>query len=650
MKSRSRFFGAAAVALSVCCMSLAATAAPAVRTIQSSGRATFNPVGQGVDGVQDPELAPTLANAPALQDGPRAAADSGAGAVESFLGAARARKVNRSIARAFGLGELVAGETVAEGYAYVQRSFDGLSMRDSRLADGGNAFSVEPPDQGLCVGNGFVVESVNDAIRVFDRDGRPLTGVTSLNRFYGYPPAVWRGARRVFGPSLTDPSCYYDPSVRRFFHVVLTIETDPATGKETGTNHLDLAVSSSADPRDSWTIYRIAVQNDGTEGTPVHAHCPCLGDYPHIGADEYGVYLTTNEFPFSCGFNSAQIYALAKRALVGGTLNVTLVQIDTIDHLLEGNPGFTLWPAVSPSADFAHGNRGSEFLVSSLAVFADSGTDDRLRVWAIGNTQSLDESAPDLTLIDTTVQVRSYGVPPPSKQRSGPTPLADCLNDTNLTTPFGVGCWNVFFSQKPKMANAPEAIDSNDSRVQQVVFAGGTLYTALDTAVGVGGGTQAGIAYYALRPYAFFGSLIATMMYEGKVALAGNNVSYPAITALPDGTGVIAFTLVGLDHFPSAAYVSLRPGGHRGPVRVVAEGRGPDDGFSGYAPFGGAGVGRWGDYGAAVADGTDLWLASEYIGGACSFAQYATFGAFGSCGGTRVSLGNWFTRISRIVP
>jgi hypothetical protein len=70
--------------------------------------------------------------------------------------------------------------------------------------------------------------------------------------------------------------------------------------------NVDIAVSDSGDPTGSWTVFRLPVQNDGTEGTPNH-HCffihngvpvfdPCLGDYPHIGADANGIYLTTNEF------------------------------------------------------------------------------------------------------------------------------------------------------------------------------------------------------------------------------------------------------------------------------------------------------------------------------------------------------------------
>lgn len=53
---------------------------------------------------------------------------------------------------------------------------------------------------------------------------------------------------------------------------------------------------------------------------------------------------------------------------------------------------------------------------------------------------------------------------------------------------------------------------------------------------------------------------------------------------------------------------------------------------------------RWGDYGAAAADGTNIWLASEYVGQTCPLAQCT---ADFACGGTRAQLGNWGTRISQ---
>ncbi len=72
-------------------------------------------------------------------------------------------------------------------------SFNGLNHRDQRLANGGNnQCSLEPPDQGLCVGNGYVVEAVNSVIRVWNTSGSALTGVQDLNTFFGYPAAIDR--------------------------------------------------------------------------------------------------------------------------------------------------------------------------------------------------------------------------------------------------------------------------------------------------------------------------------------------------------------------------------------------------------------------------------------------------------------------------
>jgi hypothetical protein len=53
-------------------------------------------------------------------------------------------------------------------------NFQGLNFHDQRFANGGNQFSVEPPDQGLCAGNGFVVETVNDVLQVYDTAGNAL--------------------------------------------------------------------------------------------------------------------------------------------------------------------------------------------------------------------------------------------------------------------------------------------------------------------------------------------------------------------------------------------------------------------------------------------------------------------------------------------
>lgn len=553
---------------------------------------------------------------------------------------------HRTIRKSEGHGENDDGRRIENGGAGVVLGFDGLTLRNQRLANGGNQFTVEPPDQGLCVGNGFVLESVNDVLRVWDTNGNALTGVIDLNTFYRYPAAINR-TTRAFGPSITDPSCVYDAATQRWFHVVLTLDRKGTTSALSGKNHLDIAVSDSADPRGSWTIYKLPVQNDGTDGTPNH-FCtggPCLGDYPHIAVNRDGLYITTNEFAlFGSGFFGAQVYAISKRALVNHSANVPVVLINTGDPSIPFN-GFTLWPAQAPAggddASDDDGN-GTEYFMSSLAVFEDNGTSNQILIWSLSNTRSLNGTTPNLSLDAKFVDTLTYGVPPRSDQKAGDFPFGQCLSDTTTATPFGVGCWRNFFTAGGPFPNVEKKIDSNDSRMQQVYYSQGKLWGALDTAVTVGGENRAGIAWFVVNPKS------GKVKNQGVIAVAGNNVTRPAVAATEDGRGIVAFTLTGKDHYPSAAYATLSANYGAGNVQIVAEGVGPADGFTGYNPtalFGRRS--RWGDYGAAATDGNNIWIASEYIGQSCTLAQYVS-GAF-SCGGTRVSQGNWYTRVTKLI-
>lgn len=564
--------------------------------------------------------------------------------------------VNRSVASAQGPGVSASSGRKAKSNPEVLLSLTGLNLHDQRFANRGNQFTVEPPDQGLCAGNGFVIESVNDVLRIFDSGGDALTGPIDLNTFYGYAPAIDRAASPVtFGPSITDPSCYFDPDTHRWFHLVLTLDrASPTTQTLSGTNHLDIAVSTSADPTKSWVVYHVPVQNDGTQGTPDHncqarvgtqlVHGPCLGDYPHIGADANGIYVTTNEFNLNApGFRGSQIYAFSKKALATNAQTVNAQLFDTTDPALtlENAPGFTVWPAVSPAAhDHDDGDDegeddggGTEFLLSSVAVFSDTGTDNRLRVWSVTNTQSLN-SKPALTLETRVVTVVPYSVPGSSAQKAGSVPLLTCIADPACAPQVGSAV---------NTTNVETQLPSNDSRMQQVVYANGKLWGALDTGLSINGSSQNGIAYFVINPHSLH------VFQQGYVGLANNNVNYPALAVTSSGRGVMGFTLVGADHFPSAAYVSIDAKVGAGDIHVAAEGAGPQDGFSGYVPLGGTPRPRprWGDYGAAATDGTNIWLASEFIGQTCTYPEFLAQ-PLGQCGGTRAALGNWATRITKL--
>lgn len=612
-----------------------------VRQITSAGTTSITSAPLGKDGVQAPEVNSAVAglgNAPVHQNKFGDVDRSGSQHPSNVSPSAQAATATTS-----GTG--------------LQTSFDGINHRLQRLANGGNQFSLEPPDQGLCVGNGFILETVNDALNVYDTNGNSLKGVTALNSFYNYPPSINR-TTGVFGPELTDPSCYFDEPTQRWFHVVLTLGLDPKTGNFTGQNQLDIAVSQTSSPLGAFTLYHINTIDDGKQGTPNHM-CqgakrtgPCLGDYPHIGADANGFYITTNEYGFfapGLGFHAAQIYAISKQALAANAASVKVVQIDTIGLVgspgagLPGNPGFTVWPATSPDTQYATNLNGTEYFMSSDAApeANGNGASRDLVVWTLANTASLNTASPALLLSNVILTVNPYSIPAKAVQKKGSTPLILCLN-----TP---SCATLILGGADPFTEAQGPLDSNDTRMQQVTYAAGTLWGALDTSLTVNNVNEAGIEWFAVNPVA------PKVLNQGYLGGNNANLIYPAIGMTASGKGVMAFTLVGPTNFPSAAYAAIDANNGTGPIQIAAAGLGPQDGFSETKIFSPTGNGvprpRWGDYGAAVPVGNTVWIASEYIGQTCTFKQYTTntpASPLFSCNMTRTSLANWDTRISLI--
>jgi len=617
--------------------------------------------------------------------------DSGAGPA-AYSGSI----VDRSLSRGVGNGVSVSSGQKAKSDPQFNFGFQGLNHYQQRYSRGGNQFSVEPPDQGMCVGNGFVVEAVNDVFNVYNTSGqsmlpdntatnivgahpRNVNHAIDLNSFYGYAPAINRstGVRAQF---VTDPSCLYDAATQRFFVIVLTLETHP-NGAFTHVNHLDLAVSQTSDPTGHWTIYHVDVTNDGTNTGGVNPG-PYLGDYPHIGADANGVYVTTNAYPWCCnGFSGAQIYAFSKAQLAAGA-SVTMVHIDTsgmVNVPSEAGatqPGFTLWPSQSPgTSSFETSAGGTEYFLSSNAADeathpvtggAGAHTSSQLVVWALQNTGSLNSASPSLSLSNKVLSVGQYAIPPAQQQPGSGTapgvaaPQGHCINNTTTLTIAGLGCWRLLVG-----APGSEVIsrpDSNDTRMQQVTFANGKLWGALDTALNPDGGAQrAGVEWFIVNPNA------GKLFMQGYLGASGHDFTYPAIGVTASGRGVMAFTDTGDATNPSAGYASIDAIVGVGPWNDVPGGSGaaPDDGFTSYkSQVGNPPRTRWGDYGAAAVDGNSIWIASEYIGQACNYTDWG--GPFfvggtgdnllGTCGGTshgpgaRTALGNWSTFISKFTP
>ncbi len=287
--------------------------------------------------------------------------------------------------------------------------------------------------------------------------------------------------------------------------------------------------------------------DDGSGRTlPKNPGCPCFGDQPLLGADKYGIYITTNEFSIlGPEFNGAQIYAIDKQALVAGTLKYQAIQGAPIP-LAEG-PAYSLQPAASPTTgSWNTANNGTEYLLSALDFNAT--TDNRIATWALTNTQSLD-TKPAVTLTAPAIlSSETYGQPPNAEQKKGPIPLGKSVGD-------------------------PEAlVATNDDRMNQVVYANGQLWSGVNTVIRTSNGAstqtdRSGIAYFIVTPSTPTATTVAgTITKQGYVALGNNdNVLYPSIGVNAAGKGVMTFSISGI--------TTSRPPRTRRSTRRTVQGR-----------------------------------------------------------------------------
>jgi hypothetical protein len=484
----------------------------------------------------------------------------------------------------------------------VPRGWEGLDIRDTVFSQGGE---LEPPDQGLCggtfQGTTFLWEEVNLALALFDTQQNQYTPpALGINALYGVGPA-FDPATGEFGPFLGDPKCYFDTDTGRWFHSILEADVDPATGGLTGGANTLLAVSTSRDPLGPYNVYAIDAS---------HADCNlCIGDQPLIGADANGFYVSTAEYDLdppegSPGFFGAQIYAIDKRALAAGSDDPTVVHFETGTQFTG-----TVQPATTPSGRFETAQGGTEYFMSAqdceppdCHVDEDS-LENTIHVWAMTHTQTL-RTTPNLRLFDRTVDSEVYGQPIPQRQKPGPHPLGESHG-----------------------APVP-TVESNDARMNQVVFAGGRLWGGVNTIANPG--PRGGIAWFSVAPRVSSSGVHATIKAQGYVAGRDRTsfVSFPSIGVNDAGRGVIAYSLMGDRFYPSAAQTGIRRSGLTTGVQITRNGFKPEDGFTCYEAEGFGPNCRWGDYSASFAlPSGDIWSATEFIGdnARTQFANWSTF-------------------------
>ena len=529
------------------------------------------------------------------------------------------------------------------------RSIKGLNAYDLLVTHG---FAVEPPDQGLCANNHYVVEMTNLNIKVFDSRLNAVSGPIVLESFFQQPslPFLIQG----------DPRCVWDAGLGRWFLSQLAVDL------VNGTSVFQVAASTSSDPLGSYNLYTI----DNTDNSNPGCADGCLGDQPTMGVDANALFIDTNEFGiFNNEFNGAVIYTIDKHALAEGASTANLVadfvgltvptpEWNSTTNCLGPREGLYCWgtirPAVSPVQDTRFG--GTEYFLSALD-FANV-RDNRIAVWAMTGTSTISSSSPNLHLFHKVMESQQYVFPRQFvAQKDGPIPLGQ---SGRYSCDVPASCAAIGGTKTPQ----PEGgIQPNDDQFVSATFAGGLVWGALTTALG--DSARTGAAYFAVRPRLTSSGLGGSSIELQNYLIApGNSVLYPSVAVTAGGHGLINFTLTGKHYFPSSGYALLDREG-AGKVKIAALGQSPQDGFSEYEcrnaqpgglceQFGVPYRPRWGDYSAAVAVGNTFVFSSEYIQYPnCSLAQFTQGNVDNTaldhtCGGTRQRAANWGTSVNTL--
>jgi hypothetical protein len=575
----------------------------------------------------------------------------------------------------------------------------GLNAVDSATHTSNEFSDVEPPDQGLCAGNGSVVETNNiGEILVFNSALQRTSAPISMDSIMGLTSRAWSSGG--------DPSCEYDPSNggHWFYTEIVSASPESTGGAFTGCFaaaangcYEGIAVSQSSNPLGPYWVYYLNANYDPKEpGYPY-----LLNDFAKIGVTRDAFMLFYDEFPLNTGsapgmgggfFNGAQEFAFDKNALEHGR-KVTLSNggpntnfnvarenmglLATPDGTCAGTAGIDCWVAVIPaqpadSGQFDNHYSGSGFMMDVLDFNSFAGVpsagDNRMAVWYWTGLHNLDTGGcGGCSAVKFGGQLftgtNPYDDPETpngfiAPQKTGPIPLGNECGAAGLST------------GNPPPASCPEGgLNTNGDFMFQASQAQGQVWGATPTEINQqwnsGTETHAGALYFVVNTGSFDKTHQFTLTDQGYVTAAHEDMLFPAMVA--EGTGgnggtIMSFTLSGnggptsADNggfYPSSAYgrLTATSSGLTGPINIADLGKSPQDGFSEYQGYPGPTRPRWGDYGAGIfMPGTNrLYFSSEYIQYPNCMPPAFTL-TIGTCGGTRDGQANWGTSVNYVVP
>ena len=373
--------------------------------------------------------------------------------------------------------------------------------------------------------------------------------------------SFWAG---MPGPWAGSNPSTFDPKVLYDPYNKRWMFTVTADGDEP-TSAVLVAVSQTSDPTGVWNRYKVDVDSTGA----------AWADYPSLGFNKNWIVVTVNMFGVTpaSGFKRSHIYAFNKAKLYAGAATGFV-------KLFQDANGFTQAPAIT-----------YDNAVNSLYLVEDWNGTSQLRISSLGGTAA----APTYSA--------THFFP------NSPAPW-------NFNPPNG----DDFAPQ----LGSTRKIQTNDSRIQNVVYRGGSLW-CVHTVFLPGSPstpTRSSIQWWELTPTS------AVVKQRGRIddATGAKFYAFPsiAVNALKD-------VLIGYSRFSSQQYASANYSFRAGTdaantLRDVAVLK------AGIAPYNkdfGSGRNRWGDYSSTVVDplnDLDLWTVQEHAAAVSGgFSRWGTW-------------------------
>ncbi len=177
-------------------------------------------------------------------------------------------------------------------------SFEGISSNDNAAAYG---FRIIPPDTNGDVGLNHYVQAVNSLVRIFDKQGNPLTPPFKLSSLFSSLGTLC--SQRDDG----DPIVLYDPLADRWILSQFCIAFPPFRQM--------IAVSKSSDPTGSYFVYEFVMPNIK------------LNDYPKFGVWSDAIYMSTDQF-LGSNYAGSGVFAFNKMKLYSGSSDANYIYFD----------------------------------------------------------------------------------------------------------------------------------------------------------------------------------------------------------------------------------------------------------------------------------------------------------------------------------